>query len=606
MAAAPPWCGATASCRYWALDARSDAVARKLVEKGVGRGTLVGVYAPRGPETTAAIIGILKAGGTYLPFDPSHSAKTLRYICEDATPALMLVHEEQIRQSRQVQFWACPTVDIGPEARLETGRRSLPMPVINGEDLACLMYSFGSSGQPKGVQIPHRALLRLVQEGGVVAVGRDQVVMQVAPLACEAANFEIWSALCNGGKLAIVPAMNASTDSIADTIARHGVTTAWLGVGMFHQIIEQRPQSLLPVQQLLIGGGDVPSAYHVEKARQTLAGTKLIWVYGPSENTTVSCCYVVPADVPVTGPLPIGQPLAHTQALVLDDAKRPITDNREGELCVGGATLAHGYLNRPQLTAERFSHAAGMVQRLFRTGDRVRRREDGCYDLLSRADRQVKINGRRVELDAIEACLRRSGMVADAAVTTVGEVDQRRVAAFVTAPAGRAVSTGELRSYLHQELAEYMVPQVVQVLDVLPLTSSGNVDRAALAERVPAPPSSGTVRASTSSVEATLLRIWREVLGNDDVTVHDSFFDLGGSSLQLEQAHALIKSSLRSDIALMDLFTYPRVGALAAWINRSEKARREAALSKTGGWRQTMGFMRTKPVPAMGQAGATR
>jgi non-ribosomal peptide synthetase component F len=333
-----------------------------------------------------------------------------------------------------------------------------------------------------------------------------------------------------------------------------------------------------------------------------LTNTRLVYAYGPTENTGISCCYTVPPDAPVTGPLPIGKPLPHAQVLVLDEARRPINDHREGELYVGGATLAHGYLNRPQLTAERFTHAAGMVQRLYRTGDRVRRRDDGCLDLVGRSDRQVKINGRRVELDAIEACLRRSGMVADAAVTTVGEVEQRRIAAFVTPPAGKAVCTGGLRGFLQQELPEYMVPAVVQPIDVLPLSSSGNVDRAALAERVPPPPSQAP-SAAPVSVEAMLLRIWREVLGNDDVTVHDNFFDLGGSSLQLEQAHALIRSSLRSEIALMDLFTYPRVSALAAWINRTEQARRNAAMTKTGGWRQSMGFMRSQKTPTAGNLG---
>jgi amino acid adenylation domain-containing protein len=586
---------------YLALDARSDAVARKLVEKGIGRGSIVGVFAPRGPETIAAMLGVLKAGGCYLPFDPSQPPKLLRYICEDATPVLMMVHEEHVRQSRMPQFWTCPTLDIGPEAQFEPRRGHAPMPVINGEDFAYVTYACAASGQPRGVQVPHRSVLRMVQDVSYADLGADQVILQATPLAFDASTFEIWSALLNGGKLAIVPSMNPSVDQIADTISRFNVTTAWITAGLFHHMVDTRIDALKPLKQLF-AGGEVLSPAHVEKARQELTSTRLMYAYGAPENTCMSCLYTVDPNTPVTGPLPIGKPLPHGQALILDDARRPINDNREGELCVGGLSLAHGYLNRPQLTAERFCHAVGMVARLFRTGDRVRRREDGNFDLLARGDRQVKINNRRVELDAIEACLRRSGLVGDAAVITVGEVEQRRVAAFVTAPAGKAVSTGELRGYLQQELPDHMVPSVVQVLEGLPLTNYGHVDRVALAERVPAPPALAQPR--SNGVEAQLLRIWREVLGNDEVGVNDSFFDLGGSSLQLEQAHAQIKATLRCEVALMDLFTYPRVNALAAYILRAEARRNaNAALSKTGGWQRTMGFLRTGKVPAAGNLG---
>jgi amino acid adenylation domain-containing protein len=585
---------------YWALDARSDAIARKLVDLGAGRGTVVGLFAPRGPETIAAMIGILKAGATYLPFDPTHSARQLRYICDDAAPALMLVQDEQLRQSRVPHFWNCPTLDIGPEAPLQTRRSAITMPVITAEDLACVLYTAPTSGQPRGVQIPHRALLRFAHATEPIELGAEHVTLQLSPLAHDAANFEIWGALLTGGKLAIVSPMHPSLDSIADTIARHGVTTAWLNAGVFHQLVDHRLHSMKRLRQLILGG-DIASHAHVEIARQTLTGCRIISAYGPTEGASLSCCYVVPADVPVTETLPIGQAVAQTQALVLDEARRVINDDREGELYLGGAGLAHGYLNRSQFTTERFTHAAGTVQRVFRTGDRVRRRPDGNLEVIYRGDRIVRTSGKRIDLDRVEAAARRSGIVHDVAVIAVGEIEQRQIAAFVTPPPGRAVSTAELRGYLTMMLPDFSVPTIVQAVDTLPLASSGRVDRAALAERVPAAPArAGATPVGT--IEAKLLRIFREVLGSDSVGMHDNFFDAGGTSLQLEQAHAMIRVEVRRDIALMDLFTYPKVSALAAWINKSGASRASAndASIKERGWRQTLSFTRTRPIAAPG------
>lgn len=590
---------------YLALDARSDAVARKLTERGIGRGSMVGLFAPRGPETLAAMLGILKAGGTCLPLDVGCPHKVLRYICEDASPALMLVQEDHIRIGRVPQFWGCPSQDIGPDALLE-GRRTLqPMPMITGEDTAFLMYTFATSGQPRGVQIPHRAVLRLAREPDFVTLDTQQVVLQASPLGLDPALFEIWGALLNGGRLALVTALHASPDVVADTLSRHGVTTAWLGAGLFHHFVDQRPEALKTLRQLLVAG-DVISPAHAERARASLPGCRIISIYGQTENAGVSCAYEIPADQPVTGPLPIGRPVAGSESLVLDDARRAIGDSREGELCVGGNGLANGYVNRTQLTAERFAHAIGKVQRLFRTGDRVRRRADGLFELVCRADRQVVVNGRRVDLDRIETCLRNSGMVADACVITLGDLHQRRIAAFVTPVLGGAVCTSGLRDHLRNVLPDSVMPSIVQAVDALPIAGNGRVDRAALAERVPAAPRvtpahhpAAFVSSSASPVETQLLKIWREVLENDSITRTDNFFDIGGSSVQLMQVHALIQATLHVDVAVVDLFMYPRLNTLAAWISRSAKRQQRSAVEappKT--WKDTLSFGLTRRFTA--------
>jgi non-ribosomal peptide synthetase component F len=404
----------------------------------------------------------------------------------------------------------------------------------------------------------------------------------LAPLAFDASTFEIWGALLNGGKLAVLSALYPSLDDIAAALARHQVTTLWLTAGLFHLMVDQRLQGLAPLQQL-IAGGDVLSPPHVAKVLRALPRCQLINGYGPTENTTFTCCYGVPRDFDEGGAVPIGKPIAHTQVYVLDEAGVPVADGHEGELHTGGAGVALGYLNRPELTAEKFiaNPFASSPSLMYRTGDRVRRRADGNLEFLGRVDRQLKINGKRVELDEIEACIRRSGLVKDAAVTSfAGEFGARRVAAYVTSSAGAADaaedafhSVDDLRFFLKQELPDYMIPASITVLDVLPLSPTGKVDRAKLPKPIAAKSAGisavggaapGT--APRNDIEAALLQIWRQVLGTEAVGVNDNFFDLGGTSLQLMQVHATMATIMKNGITVIDLFQYPRIGAMAAWL----------------------------------------
>jgi hypothetical protein len=322
----------------------------------------------------------------------------------------------------------------------------------------------------------------------------------------------------------------------------------------------------------LLAGGDVLSPPHIAKALQALPACQLINGYGPTENTTFTCCYSVPRDAG-SGPLPIGRPIAHTDVYILDDVRSPVPEGQEGELFAGGDGLALGYWNRPDLTAERFianPFDATQRSRLYRTGDRVRRRDDGNIEFMGRVDRQVKINGKRVELDEIEACLRRSGLVADAAVTSSAAGSaERKVFAYVTEMGGKPLSINDLRTFLRTELPDYMVPSSISVLSSLPLSPTGKVDRSKLPAPVaPVPSSTHAAAPPKGEIEAGLLDIWRKVLSSDAVGVDDNFFDLGGTSLQLIQVHATIVSIMKSDVSVVDLFEYPRISVLAAWLTQ--------------------------------------
>jgi AMP-binding enzyme/Phosphopantetheine attachment site/AMP-binding enzyme C-terminal domain len=314
---------------------------------------------------------------------------------------------------------------------------------------------------------------------------------------------------------------------------------------------------------------------------RALPECQLINGYGPTENTTFTCCYHIPREPSGFGPVPIGKAIAHTDVYVLGDSGKPVVDGQDGELYAGGDGVALGYLNRPELTAERFlvnTFDAAGHSLMYRTGDRVRRRMDGNLEFLGRVDRQVKINGKRVELDEIEACIRRSTLVEDAAITSPEALaGARKVYAYVKSTRNHEALIEELRAFLKQELPEHMLPTSIFVLETLPLSPTGKVDRA----KLPLPAAFETKRLGVSAkprgeVEAALMKIWCEVLGRESVGIDDNFFDCGGTSLQLIQVHATIRTVMNIDITVVDLFQYPRISALA--VSLSQRASVKAAV----------------------------
>ena len=565
---------------YGQLAARADRIGSWLLARGIGRGKTVGLFAQRSPDTIAAILGILKAGAAYVPLDPSYPKKLLQYLYEDSRPAAMLVQETLAAGRPEDVFWNGEALSLGADMELPAGSSDACGPETGPDDPAYIMYTSGSTGRPKGVVIPHRAVLRLVLDNNFATLGPEEVILQMAPLSFDASTFEIWGALLNGGKLAVVCNPYPSLDDIGAEIARHGVTTLWLTAGLFHLMVDNNLDGLKPLRQLL-AGGDVLSPPHIVKALRGLPGCRLINGYGPTENTTFSCCYTVPRDYSGERALPIGRPIRQTEALILDESLRPVPPGTDGELYVAGAGVALGYLNRPELTAERFipppsdPHSSA---RLYRTGDRVRLRADGNIEFLGRLDRQVKINGKRVELDEIEARIRATGLVQDAAVVCpAGAAGQRQILAFVTATAGTTVDLERVRRALRDDLPDYMIPSSIRQLDSFPLSPTGKVDRARLPALVNAHTDSRG-RAPANATEAALREIWRKVLGTSAVGVDDNFFDLGGTSLGLMEVHANIRRSMSSDITVVEMFQYPRISALAQHMTRTAPARTARAV----------------------------
>src|SRR5882757_5139330 len=517
---------------YAQLAAKADRIGSRLRARGIGRGHTVGLFAQRSVDTIAAILGILKSGAAFVPLDPAYPKKLLQYIYEDSLPSAMLVQDSLVASRPQDVFWKGEALSLDADMDLPAASGGVwDWPEIEPDDVAYIMYTSGSTGRPKGVVVPHKAVLRLVLDNDFATLGPDEVILQMAPLSFDASTFEIWGALLNGGKLAVVSNPYPSLDDIAAEIARHGVTTMWLTAGLFHLMVDNNLDGLRPLRQLL-AGGDVLSPPHILKALRALPGCRLINGYGPTENTTFSCCFTVPKDYNGETALPIGRPIRQTEALVLDESLQPVAVGTEGELYVGGAGVALGYLKRPELTAERFiPHPERPNSTVYKTGDRVRMRADGNIEFLGRQDRQVKINGKRVELDEIEARIRATGLVKDATVVCPpGAVGHRQIIGFVIAPSG-TVDVEKLRRVLREDLPDYMVPASITQLESFPLSPTGKVDRAQLPVVTAAPAADIRGRAPTNGIEAALREIWRKVLGSQAVGVDDNFFDLGGTSL---------------------------------------------------------------------------
>ena len=463
---------------YTDLDCLSTRISAQLRHAGLRRGQTVGLIARRSIEATAAILGILKAGGAYLPLDISYPPELLRYICKDSGLSLTLVGQGLLGNAEISGFWAGATRYVslsggligspddyaasksGPEREDPLGGEA----EVRAHDLAYVMYTSGSTGRPKGFLIPHRGIIRLVSNCNFVNLGPEEVILHLAPLSFDASTFELWGALLNGGKLVILPVPHPSLDDIAEAIRVNGVTTLWLTAGLFHLMVESWLDGLQPLRQLIVGG-DVLSPPHVAKALKALLHCRIVNGYGPTENTTFTCCYTIPRTPPPSGPIPIGSAIQGTTVYVLDADRRPVPIGQEGEFYAGGAGVALGYLNQPELTAEKFvedARATNWRTSLSHRGPSAAE-PDGIIEFLGRVDRQIKLNGKRIELDAIEADLRSEETVRDAAVIArVDSAGRRSVAAFVTP---RGLDPHALRRSLRERVPDFMVPASITVLE---------------------------------------------------------------------------------------------------------------------------------------------
>ena len=567
---------------YAELDVRSDRVAHLLRDRGVGPEVAVAVCAQRGIEVVVALLGVVKAGGYYLPLDPEYPTERLAFMLADSGARVLLVQEEF-----EDRFAGTPRLDVVlmEQGRpLAADRPAGPPPALAGpDDLAYVMYTSGSTGRPKGVGVTHRNVLRLVHEADYADLDPGQVLLLMASLSFDASTFELWGALCNGAKLAVLPVGIPTAVAIEQAVRRHGVTVVLMTSGLFQHVVRTRPGALAGARQVLVGGDVLPSA----EVRTVLElGLEVTNFYGPTECATASCARRGVTVAETHGNIPIGTAITRTTAYVVDRDFREALPGVPGELLVGGPGVARGYLGRPALTAERFvpdPFAALPGSRLYRTGDLARCDPDGLLHFLGRTDQQVKIRGHRVELGEIEAVLGNHPELHAAAVavhrTATGDKQLVGYAVFdpETEPYADPAADADadpaagpfgprLRDYLRQRLPDYLVPTAWVRLRELPLTPNGKVDRAALPQ--PAAGGSGPGTAPRTPVEQAVAEVWTELLGVDPIGVDDDFFALGGHSLLATQVVALLQEKFPVDLAVSAVFAAPTVALLAEEVHR--------------------------------------
>lgn len=558
---------------YAALDAHANRLARALAAKGVGKGDNIALLANRSVETIVAILGVLKAGAVYVPLDPTFPVERLTHILRDAQVALLLTGPGSDEAAPTLAA-TMPTLSFAALETLAADQTPTPPEVtVTADDPAYIMYTSGSTGRPKGVVVPHRAVVRLVSDQEFIAFGPEQTFLHLAPLAFDASTLEIWGALLHGGTLAVVAEAKPSLARIGQAITQHGVTTAWFTAALFHALVDEGVQVLAPLRQIL-AGGDVLSPSHLRKAQEALPHARIVNGYGPTENTTFSACYPLPPEGWGGGAVPIGTPIAHSGAYIMDADLRLTPRGAVGELLVGGEGLSLGYLGQPELTAQRFvPHPFAPGERLYRTGDLARWRGDGVLEFLGRADGQVKINGHRIEPGEIESVLRATPGIADAAVTVVeGASGTRQLHAFVVAPAPQPGVIEAAKAQIARLLPSAMHPRTIRTLDRLPLTANGKLDRAALATLAESPAAEEPAirpvphrAVELLETEAKIGAIWADVLGLDSVDTQDALFDLGADSLQIFRIVARM-TDMGLPLESRQLLANPTLGEVAAML----------------------------------------
>jgi amino acid adenylation domain-containing protein len=553
---------------YRDLVRRARRLGRHLRALGVGIDRPVGVFVERGAAMVETWLGVLEAGGAYIPLDPGYPAERLAFMLRDAQVACVVTSRELAQRLPAQSAPLLYREDLTPDGDLPEG----PVGAAEPDSLAYVIYTSGSTGLPKGVAVSHSALIRTVRDTNYAEFPPADRVAQVSNASFDPASFEVWGALIHGAPLVLIePDVATSPEDLSRALNERGIGTAFLTSSLFHRMASEWPAAFRSMRQLLVGG----EAVDPSRAAEVLAAggpERLINAYGPTESTVFACTHTI-REVPAgASSVPIGRPVANTTALVLDAALRPVPVGVAGELWLGGDGLARGYLGRPELTAERFvpdplAYAPGA--RLYRTGDRARLLPDGTVDYLGRIDRQVKIRGFRIEPGEIEVVLAAHPAVAECAVearrNAVGEL--ALIAWFVPrrSPAPTMI---ELRSHLQGSLPEPLLPSAYIELDALPRTPNGKLDRAAL-------PEPDAIGAATSGfvpprtpVEEVLASIWASVLRVERIGATDNFFDLGGHSLTATAVTSLVRSTFQVELPTRAIFKEPTLADMAELIEK--------------------------------------
>ncbi|MEV2200359.1 amino acid adenylation domain-containing protein [Streptomyces fradiae] len=551
---------------YAELRSRAEDLARRLRAAGVRAETPVVLVLERGVQVVVSMLAVLRAGGAYVPAHAGHPLDRVRGLIRQ-TGAVCVIADEASKD-RVPHDTGLPLIVLDASGRPTDDGPSAPLTAAahHPDQLAYVMFTSGSTGTPKGVGVTHDAVTRLAVDGRW-RDGRHRRTLFHSAHAFDAATFEIWVPLLNGGSVVVAPPQQLDAEAFGALVEEHGVHSTFVTTSLFNLYANQMPECFSGMRAV-ITGGEAANAQAVRKVAEACPGLLVLNGYGPTETTTFATAHACAPHGAEASTLPIGTALDDTRLLVLDGLLRPVPQGVTGELYIGGAGLARGYWGRPDLTAERFvAHPTAPGERLYRTGDLVRRTADGALEYVGRADAQVKIRGFRVELGEIEAALLRLPEVGEAAVVVHDTgTGSKRIIGYVVAERGvdAPLDRDGIRARLGERLPEYMVPATLVPLDALPLNSNGKVDRRALPAPDPAWAADEAVYvAPRDEVERVLAGVFASVLGVERVGVHDNFFDLGGDSiLSIQVVSRARRAGLR--LTSKDVFVRQTVAGLAA------------------------------------------
>lgn len=575
---------------YNKLNIQANRLAHLLIALGVAPETPVGLWGERGWQALVSILAILKAGAYFVALDPNMPPARVRRIIKTSKLELVLTASAGfLPDLSNPEEAASDCVELPLDAllpELEAQPVQTPFIPVHADQLAYVMHTSGSTGEPKGVAAVHRGILRLVQQVDYVELDSHTVMLQSAPLAFDAATFEVWGALLNGGTLVIQRSRLTSLEATAALIRQHNINTAWFTAGLFHAMVDEQLSALVQLEQLL-AGGDVLSMSHIRRLYSSAASSgtqvQLINGYGPTETTTFVCCHRVSKADLTFAHLPIGKPINGTQLYILDNALQLVPQGVTGELYIGGVGLARGYLHEPKLSAQSFipnpfcsMETVGQgdtAMTLYQTGDQVLQREDGVIEFLGRVDQQIKIRGFRIETAEVEQVISSHPDIQSAFVDTVEVNNRRQLVAWYCSE--KTISVAELCHLISKNLPEYMMPCTWHMVHQWPLTVNGKLDRQAL----PSVIHTSEVELSSNTekldeLERTLLNIWQMLLPAVNLTVYSQFFEVGGDSIiAMQLTSRAVQIGLPLTPALV--FQYPSIAELAQFLRQQPEIKSE-------------------------------